>query len=257
MGKISWTSRHPTVYSACSCYSWAIAALSAASSDFTRKIQWCWLRGKSWNQWGGRVPVAAWGVGLLGRASWSCAVAFRGEQRQWEIKVSIGMPGLTWEASLICCTSSSLIDFGGQPTDWWEPQEWFLPLSPPGRQDKGIHTLNIPVGNTVHHNIIVWFSWMGKLAFHRGIASTLMACITRGRTAAGKTVGHCDAMERMKVNKEYRDWRKRRPGTTISHNSYFHFWKRKEEKNLWKVTLSLLHKSGWDRTYSSSYSTKQ
>lgn len=143
------------------------------------------------------------------------------------------MPGLTWGTSLICCTSSLLIDFGGQPTGWWDPQEWFLPLSPPGRQDKGIQILKmLPVGNTTHCNIIVLFSWMGKLAFHWGVASRLMVCITRGRTAAGKTVGHSDAMERMKVNKDYRDWRKSRPGTTISHNPYFHFWKKKKRKSL-------------------------
>jgi len=69
----------------------------------------------------------------------------------------------------------------------------------------------LPVGKTIHCNAIVWFSWMGKIALHCGIASRLMLCITRGRSAAGKTVGHCDAMERMKVHEEYRVWRKRRP----------------------------------------------
>lgn len=73
------------------------------------------------------------------------------------------------------------LSFGGWPIGWWEPWEWFLLMSPTVRQDQGIHSFNmLPVGNTIHHNIIVWFSWMEKLAFHWGIASRLMVCLTDG-----------------------------------------------------------------------------
>lgn len=75
------------------------------------------------------------------------------------------MPGLTWHP--ICCTNISLINFGDQPTGWGEPQEWLLCLSCLGSQDKRMHSLKmLPVGNTINCNIIEWFSWMGKLAFH-------------------------------------------------------------------------------------------